>query len=910
MPNLYLKQARTERGWSQQQLANVIGVDVSTVIRWEKGGTRPYPFYQDQLQKVFQKPLAELGLARPVEEKAAPLFDPLIPPPGEITLVGREEEVRKLHQWIGGPELRIVLKGLPGVGKTALAIALVHDPEVQKRFEDGILWATLGPKPHLQTHLNRWGTLFSLPLSTLNGAKQRGDLARIIRNKIGNRRMLLVLDDICAGEDALALHVGGPNCRYLLTTRFPLVATQLVATNSMIIKELRDEEGLALLRQLAPLVVAREPQRSAELSLAVGGLPLALLLMGNYLRTQTHTGHSRRIAAALQRLNDAHERLHLQQRGQVYSYSNLPSHLPISLSAVIATTDQQLEPSVSAALHALAILPPKPESFSEQAALMVAACSLETLDALQDHGLLESAGERYLLPRTIADYGREQLSTEEKRAAEERLLLTIISALNEYHASAAWLVQEIKLVHLALEAALTLKKHRELIHIMSEIAPFLLGQGWVDLAQYYLQQACMVARQQAEALELPYLLLHYGKALEMRGQEQEAFTIYREGLLLARRYCDHPVTCDILAALAWKSHLAGEYQQADIYLAEGMELAQQLSLHQQLWSLFCIQGSQLWARGSYTAAEEAYRHGLRLLPYLDERAKADVSIYYCFLGMIEGERGNDLEAETYFAQGLEASELYGRRAFRAFLLVRRTLMRLQRSSSDTLREDLSQASDLLQETPGYALVVYQVQAHLELAQGHIEPAERAVHQAFALLEPFPTGPQQGELLTLLAQTAFARRDMASSAALLAQAIPIVWQYGTAEARAMALATLGDLALEQGDLSCAEQAFHQLFVTGPAESLAIQATGYYGLARVAAARSQWREAKRAGEKSLILFETLRHRRAPEVRAWLDSLVAFRRFRWNFLRFHQHEQKKHGTVADPKRIWRMKRPFFSG
>src|SRR5579875_2314803 len=46
-----------------------------------------------------------------------------------------------------------------------------------------------------------------------------------------------------------------------------------------------------------------------DLVRAVGQLPLALTLMGNYLRKQTYSGQSRRIHTALQRLSDAKVRL-------------------------------------------------------------------------------------------------------------------------------------------------------------------------------------------------------------------------------------------------------------------------------------------------------------------------------------------------------------------------------------------------------------------------------------------------------------------------------------------------------------------------------------------------------------------------------------------------------------------------
>ena len=101
---------------------------------------------------------------------ATAFYDPFLPPPfaGKDQLVGRDMLLQQLEQCILDTH-RIALHGLPGVGKTALAIALAHNAEIRARFCDGILWAGLGLHAHLQTEFRRWGTVLgvSLPEATL-----------------------------------------------------------------------------------------------------------------------------------------------------------------------------------------------------------------------------------------------------------------------------------------------------------------------------------------------------------------------------------------------------------------------------------------------------------------------------------------------------------------------------------------------------------------------------------------------------------------------------------------------------------------------------------------------------------------------------------------------------------------------
>jgi type I site-specific restriction endonuclease/ribosome-binding protein aMBF1 (putative translation factor) len=61
-PNLLLRKEREQRGWTQEELAEKIGVNPITVKRWESGSSLPNVFYRQRLSEVFGKTLDELGL--------------------------------------------------------------------------------------------------------------------------------------------------------------------------------------------------------------------------------------------------------------------------------------------------------------------------------------------------------------------------------------------------------------------------------------------------------------------------------------------------------------------------------------------------------------------------------------------------------------------------------------------------------------------------------------------------------------------------------------------------------------------------------------------------------------------------------------------------------------------------------
>src|SRR5437588_6977139 len=63
--NPRLHEARVERGWSQQQLADLLGTTPVNISRWENGSTSPSPYFRQRLCEVFDKTPAELGLVPP-----------------------------------------------------------------------------------------------------------------------------------------------------------------------------------------------------------------------------------------------------------------------------------------------------------------------------------------------------------------------------------------------------------------------------------------------------------------------------------------------------------------------------------------------------------------------------------------------------------------------------------------------------------------------------------------------------------------------------------------------------------------------------------------------------------------------------------------------------------------------------
>ena len=499
-PNQHLKHERELRGWSQAKVAMEIGTDPATIGRWERGLSFPYPYFREKLCVLFGKSTYELGLVRekdasregqhsgrdttthialPSLAVPAQVYDPMVPLPITLSngLVGRDILLHELKQRLlaGGDVALTALNGLPGVGKTALATQLSYDADIRSHFYDGVLWASLGPHPHILGQLGRWGGLLDISSHDLPDMSCEAWIAAI-HSFIGSRRFLLVIDDVWNIEDALLCKVGGSNCAYLVTTRFPQIALHFAGNGATVVHELSEDDSVALLTRLAPDVVVHEAATIRQLAHSVGGLPLALTLMGRYLRVQGHSHQPRRIKAALERLKNMHERLQLNEPyALVERHPSLKQGASLSLKSVIAVSDQVLDAPTRATLHSLAVFPAKPNSFSEKAAEVVSAQPVEFLDVLSDVGILESSGpDRYTLHQTISDYALTHL---DNPFVYKRFVTYFVEYIEKYKNDYDALELEFENILAALHVAEEQNMCAELEHGTRTLTAFLDARG-------------------------------------------------------------------------------------------------------------------------------------------------------------------------------------------------------------------------------------------------------------------------------------------------------------------------------------------------------------------------------------------------------------------------------------------------
>ncbi|WDV53506.1 tetratricopeptide repeat protein [Streptomyces coeruleorubidus] len=169
-----------------------------------------------------------------------------------------------------------VVSGMPGVGKSALALHVAH--ELAERFPDGQLYLDLHGATPGMTPLTPGQALTAL-LRYLGAEPcripERPDAASaLLRSLLAPTRTLLVLDDAASAAQVRPLLPGGAGCAVIVTSRSPLTALDGVARFPL--GPLSDEESAALLVAASGrdgLDGSDAARRLAELT---GRLPLAL----------------------------------------------------------------------------------------------------------------------------------------------------------------------------------------------------------------------------------------------------------------------------------------------------------------------------------------------------------------------------------------------------------------------------------------------------------------------------------------------------------------------------------------------------------------------------------------------------------------------------------------------------------
>ena len=136
-------------------------------------------------------------------------------------------------------------KGGSGFGKTTLAIALCHDPDVRRHFNDRVLFIGLGQQPNLLALLSDQFKLISGEREIFSDLSSA---ASYFRRLLSGEPILIVLDDVWDKAHAEPF-LGVERAKYLITSRDlqVLLALNARGENAIEVNQMTPEEATDLL---------------------------------------------------------------------------------------------------------------------------------------------------------------------------------------------------------------------------------------------------------------------------------------------------------------------------------------------------------------------------------------------------------------------------------------------------------------------------------------------------------------------------------------------------------------------------------------------------------------------------------------------------------------------------------------
>lgn len=305
------------------------------------------------------------------------------------------------------------IEGMPGVGKTQLALRAAHELVRGGRFADTQLYVDLrgfdaehppaDPAVVLDTFLRQLG----VPAQHVPAALE--ERAAMFRDQMCGRRALLLLDNAACEEQIRTLIPASASCLVLVTSRRSLAGLETAFLHTLDV--LAPAESVTLLARIAGADrIAAEPEAAHAIAEACGFLPLAIVLAASRLRARPG-----------------------------WTLADLVHRLRESGLDALSTGNRALRPALDLSYRALPPaarflfctlgLHPGDDFTAAAAAAGSGTSAIETdriLEQLQDEHLLRrTTGEHYRLPGLIRGYAAElvrtELSAEQLHAAFLRL---------------------------------------------------------------------------------------------------------------------------------------------------------------------------------------------------------------------------------------------------------------------------------------------------------------------------------------------------------------------------------------------------------------------------------------------------------------------------------------------------------
>ena len=727
-------------------------------------------------------------------------------PPDVTSFTGRDEELDRITASVtegagaGGVVAIHAIDGMPGVGKTTLAVHVAH--LLRHRFPDRQLFINLhghtpGQEP-LTPEDALAGLLTAIGVDARNLPGDLQGMTSLWRDRMAGQRTVLVLDNAAGSDQVAPLLPGHEDCLVLVTSRRYLGDLPGTAV-PVLLQVLSSEEAREMFVRLVPRAIGPGPA-VAELVRLAGFLPLAISLLARvYARHPSWT------------LTD----LAAETRASMLTLAAEKD----SVAAAFEVSYRHLDPDHRKFFQRLGLHPGTTTDGYAAAALAGTGLreAARYLDVLHGEGLLTEAGyHRYNMHDLIRRYVRDRAAAEpvlDRQQALDRLLdyyqhtaalaearlahrartspapallapPTALPALAGADQALAWVRAERPNLLACLDHVTHTGQPARVVALTAAMAALLRQDGpWADALTRHAT-AVEAARQIGDRLGQANALLCLGAVRQLTGDYLGAAEALAQALGISRDLGDRLGQASALLDMGTVRWLTGDYPGAAEALAQARGIFQDLSDRRGEADALNRLGVVRWLTGNYQDAADALTEALGI--FRDLGARRDEADALNVLGVVRWLTGNYQDAADAQQEALDIFRAFGDRRGEADALNRLGGVR-------RLTGDYPAAADVQEE----ALGIYrnigdrggEVETLNELGmlyrvRGDLGRAGQYHRQALDLAREIASPWDEAQALAGLGRCALAAGRTTDAVAGLRQAREIFERIGAAEATAV------------------------------------------------------------------------------------------------------------------------------
>jgi tetratricopeptide (TPR) repeat protein/transcriptional regulator with XRE-family HTH domain len=818
-----LRQLRIDAGLTQEELAHAAGVSARSISDLERGITvavrmRTVRLLADALglkgsvRDTLDAAARNRAPARRVARGSGAVTCTL---PGDVAVfTGRGPELQMLTAELDQLPAARIIGGMPGAGKTALAIHAAY--LMRDRFPDCQLFIDLHGHTPGQTPLRPEMALAELLAAV--GVEPRfmpRDLrgrAGLWRDRTVGRRMLLILDNATDSIQVAPLLPGGTGCLVLVTSRRHLGDLPGVIV-PIVLAGLSTTHATDMFLQLVPRAASGPSEEAEELVRLAGYLPLAISLLA-----RVYARHPSWTLADLTRETKA-------------SLLSLKAEKR-SFAGALEVSYQYLIPSQQEFFRRLALHPGTAIDAYVAAALADVGLgeAAEYLEALHGEGLLTEVGHRrYGMHDLIRRYARDRAQadpTVHREQALERLMnyylytaaLTETMLARQPRTSPAsimlappaavppildstqalsWVRAERSNLLASLDYATRVGQHGRVIAFTDALAALLRQDGpWTEAITRHTA-AVEAARNRGEQLSEAIALGHLGDVRRLAGDYHGAVEATRAALDIFRDLGNRIGEANALTDLGSALYFLDDYAEATKCQETALGIYRNLNVPVGQGNALAELGAVRTVTGDYPGATDALETALGILEDCGNEVGQANALN--FLGVVRRLTGNFAGAVEALKEALGIFRELGNLGGEANALTELGAVCLLLGDHTGAGEALENALSINREfgDRGGEAVALGFLGMVRRSAGDYPDAAKALGEALAIFRDLGDRGGEANALNDIASVHRLNNDLNRARAGHRQALELARKIGSEWDQAHALAGLGRCALASG-----------------------------------------------------------------------------------------------------------------